>query len=77
MTYEEVKQRIKSSVKTGDVARIVKRANQQSTQPYYQALKKNAWEELTRGQEEVIIAALEYLNERDAFISKVQNNVLQ
>lgn len=77
MTYEEVKNRIKSSVKTGDVAKIVKRANLQSTQPYYQALKKNDWGELTRGQEEAIIAAIKYLNERDAAIAKAKSKVVE
>lgn len=77
MTYEEVKSRIKSSVKTGDVAKIVERANMKTTRSYYQALKKNDWCELTRGEEETIIAAIQYLNERDAAILMAQTQMAE
>lgn len=74
MGYREVVQKIKGSLKYGDVNAIVNKAG--CSRPIFEsAVKKNDWIELTKTELDVIGAAVDYLNEREASLKKQRENI--
>lgn len=63
MTLKETVQKIKSQLKQGDIEAISKRANY-SRKVFETATKKEDWNSLTKGEQEVVNIAIEYLLER-------------
>ncbi|MDR3246715.1 MAG: hypothetical protein LBT50_09825 [Prevotellaceae bacterium] len=69
--YRACVDNIKSKQKTGDIVKIVKRANL-SQSVYYSALRKQCWSELTGPEYEVLGVAIDFFSERDELRKKLE-----
>jgi hypothetical protein len=71
--YRKCVDTIKGKQKTGDVARIVKRAGF-SDSVYYSALRKQCWEELTGPEYDVLGVAMDFFSEREELRKKLESS---
>ncbi len=72
MDFEKTKESIKKQLKNGDIKSIYQAAGFITPKNYYSAMQKNDWNDLTRGEEKVIVTAIAYLAEREGLLDEVK-----
>lgn len=72
MEFNTTKQKIKKKLRRGDIGIICKTLGFETRNPYYSAMKKDHWDDLTQAEEKVILAAVDLIKDRAQKIKEAE-----